>query len=62
MFLLNIFAKPIDAASDTIIAHVRRFAGANPAGYDTFAEAQVVLDVEAQRKGLEVFNDEQYRS
>ncbi len=52
----KVFAKPVDTVSDTIRAHVHRFAGANPAGYDTFAEAQAVLDVEAQRKGLEVFN------
>lgn len=53
----KIFAKPVDAVSDTIRAHVHRFAGANPAGYDTFAEAQVVLDAEAQRKGYEVFKN-----
>ncbi|WP_277248440.1 hypothetical protein [Phascolarctobacterium succinatutens] len=53
----KIFAKPIDAVSDTIRAHVHRFAGTNPAGYDTFAEAQVVLDIEAQRKGYKVLNN-----
>lgn len=50
----KIFAKPIDAVSDTIRAHVHRFAGTN---YDTFAEAQVVLDIEAQRKGYKVLNN-----
>lgn len=53
----KIFAKPIGVASDTYKAHVHRFAGANPAGYDTFIEAQVVLVAEAQRKGYEVFKN-----
>ena len=53
----KIFAKPIDAVSDTIRAHVHRFARTNPAGYDPFAEAQVVLDIEAQRKGYKVLNN-----